>query len=72
MSLLCKTTWLLTALAAIHVGAIALGHDVFAMAPLATTLAGAALYIKYALGVAGVISLVQFGLSCSNSSCSNS
>ena len=61
--------WLLTALGAIHLGLIALGFDFWKMQFLANLPAWSPLAVGYAMGAAGVISLILWFMNLGNAHC---
>jgi uncharacterized membrane protein YuzA (DUF378 family) len=55
-----RVVWLVTALAAINIGAAALGYDFFALDFMQTSMVTFIKPLMYVIGVAGVISLIMF------------
>ena len=55
-----RVVWLITALAAINVGAAALGYDFFMLEFVQTSMMSFIKPLMYVIGVAGVISLIMF------------
>lgn len=52
-------SWIVTALAAIHLGLLPFGHNIFSSGFLATTSPDAIRWVHYLIGICGVISLVM-------------
>ncbi len=72
MKLVGNVVWLITALASIHIGLMALGYNVLDMAHISQF----SRTIDYVIGVAGVISLLMMimwlGSGCSSCECEHS
>lgn len=52
--------WLINILAAIHLGAIGLGYNIFNLEFFITTLSGLIIPIHYVIGISGLLSLFMF------------
>ena len=61
--------WLLSSIGAINWGLEAAGRDIFMMPVFQTTLMGAVMPLKYAIGAAGLVSFVMFCMACTTGSC---